>query len=267
MAYDRSVAWIADTHLGNPYAPWPKEQEIAPGFTIDCGEPQETLGRYRDECIEKMKDYDVDTVIFVGDLIDGNNRKEFGRDRITTDIDIQAEAALKWLMPFCEGRRVFGISGTGYHDSVDSRKEHGIIENLGTNKGDGYWGPYKNVRMNGSVISVSHGQGGALIYRATKSDRELLHALAGEASGKIPCHIDLFVRAHLHFFGYLDNGPNAYLAVPCFCDWIPYKFSLMLYGRQPDIGMVITVIDKDGAILPKKILFPLPGVAQRPAEI
>jgi len=264
----RAFLFVADTHVGSPYGPWPEDFQIEPGFFVQPSEGQLSINGYLSTMARKAENEQVDTVIFVGDLIDGGNRKEYARDRMSADLDNQVKAAIKLFLPVCLGKQVFGVHGTGYHDSLDMKAEKYIIEELAKKGGGGkYWGPFRNFRVNGHVVNVSHGQGGALIYRATKSDRELLHALAGEAAGKIKDHIDLFIRAHLHFYGYLDNGCNRYLACPCFTDWIPYKYSLKLYGRQPDMGFVIVIFEEDGEITVKRTLFDLPGIAQVPEDL
>jgi len=264
----RVIGFLADLHTGSPYAPWPENFVIEPGFTIEPSDGQRTLNGYIKRAAEIFDKEKVDTVFLLGDMNDGGNRKEFARDRMTADLNQQVRASIMMLSPLCEGRKVYGVHGTGYHDSLDMKSEKYLIEELAKiGAGGRYWGPFKNAKVNGSVVNVSHGEGGALIYRATKSDRELLHALAGEAAGKIKDHVDLFARAHLHFYGYLDNGVNRYLAVPCFTDWIPYKFSLKLYGRQPDIGFVIAIFDGPGEITIKRYLFELPGIAQIAEEV
>jgi hypothetical protein len=198
-------------------------------------------------------------------MIDGNNRKEYGTDRLTTDLNLQIAAAKMLLTPLCEGRNVYGVHGTPYHDSLDMKADKLLIEQLGGT----YWGALKNAKIGGTnlIFNLCHGVKGGTIYRSTKMDRELLFVLAAEAAQKIDFHIDLFIRGHFHFYGEVAQEANRFLQVPCWCDWIPYPPSLSLYGRmQPDIGGAIILIHEDDTITVVPKTYPLPGIAQRPVD-
>jgi hypothetical protein len=256
----RSIAFVSDLHVGSPYGLWPNEFVCPTGHIIKASRGQLKILEYWNDFLIQCKRYKVDTIVSLGDVVDGTNRKEYGRDRMVTDLNLQILAARQLLEPVTKGRKFFGVSGTGYHDSLDFRAEESLIKDL-----DGtYWGLLRNIKLKGTkvVLNVSHGRGGGTLYRSTKGDKELLFILAAEAAKKIDFHVDCFVRGHLHFYGYIDQAVNSYLACPGWTDWIPYPPSLGLIGKQPDIGFVIMLINNKNEISIKRKLFPLPNIAQ-----
>lgn len=259
----RVVAFIADLHFGSPYAMWPEGFETDTGHPIPPGKGQILINQYFEDFKEKCNEFGVDTVISMAELIDGNNRKEYGRDRMTAEIDIQTQAAKQHLESFLEGRDFYGVSGSPYHNSLDTDAERMVVESLGGT----FWGPIKNIKLKKTNIhcNICHGKGGNYIYRGTLSDKQLMFVKLAEAEKKINFHIDLFVRGHLHFYHYLDSNTNAYLNCPCATDWIPYPPALGLYGRQIDLGWVVVMFSED-KIFPHKFLYPLPNIAQTPLE-
>ena len=100
MLKRRVFALIADTHVGSPYGPWPEDFQIEPGFYIQPSDGQTVINNYLIKDALSIFDREqVDTVIFVGDLNDGGNRKEYARDRMTADLNYQSLAAIKLLTP------------------------------------------------------------------------------------------------------------------------------------------------------------------------
>lgn len=262
----RSILCLGDTHFGSPYAIWPESFQVPDtDYAIVASPGQCQILEYWEDMQRHADMYGVDTVVLTGDLIDGNNRKAYGRERMTADLDIQSMVGVSMLAPVCKGRKVVGVRGTDYHSSREVNAERYIIDALG----GVYGGRLRNYKLTGTpvTVNVSHGEGGSLIYRATKADRELLFLLAAEAAKKINFHVDLMIRGHLHYFGYLDQGINRYLSVPCWCDWIPYRPALRLYGRQPDIGWVILLVTEDGDIMVRRKLYPLPNTAQKEHDV
>ena len=262
----RVIAFITDLHVGSPYGLWPDDFVVpTTQQPIKCSPGQLELWEHWEDFKKKCDDYNVDTVISLGDLIDGNNPREYGRDRTTSDINMQIMGAKQIIEPIKKNRDFFGVKGTDYHSGSIVDAEQELIAQLN----GVYWGRLKNIKLRNTNVhfNISHGEGGAFIYRATKADRELLFMKVAEAERKINFHIDLFVRGHLHYFGYLKMNTNAYLACPAWVDWIPYRPALGLYGRQVDIGGVIVIINDDDKITPIEFLYPLPNMAQNPMEV
>lgn len=257
----RSIGFVADMHIGSPWGMWPEGFTTEQGNVINPSPGQRTINGYFEEFCHECDHYEVDTIISMAEIIDGTNYFEQGASRLTADKDIQAEAAKLVLKPLVKEREFYGFLGSPYHDSKNGKIEKHVIEC--EELGGKCLGVLANTKLRDTnrILNLAHGVGGSLIYRATKSDRELLFVLAAEAAKKIDFHVDLFVRAHLHFFGFLDQGINSYLQLPGWSDWIPYKFSLTVYGRQPDIGWVILLVDTDDNFHIIKKLYPLPQIS------
>lgn len=253
----RSVAFVSDLHVACPYSPWPDKFTCPTGHVVLPGPGQRTLNGYWKDFTKACNEYSVDTVVSLDELIDGNNRKEYGADRMVVDLNLQIEAAEKVLYPVVKGRKFFAVSGSPYHDSLDTKSSKAIVEHFGGQ----FLGMLANLSFNGVIVNVAHGVGGGLTYSSTKGDKEILWVESSKAKGRLP-NIQLMVRGHLHHFKYVESSDMAYLFLPGWTDWIPYKPSLGLYGRQPDIGWVIMLITDKGEIRFVKKIYPPPNIAQ-----
>ncbi|RLE36901.1 hypothetical protein DRJ17_07680 [Candidatus Woesearchaeota archaeon] len=113
------------------------------------------------------------------------------------------------------------------------------------------------------VFLILHGTGGGVIYRATSLDRENLFVNAAIGTGKIP-PIHVIVKAHRHFYLYMEQNKQYMLHVPCWCAWVPNKVYLRLYGRmQPDIGGCVLQITDDDRIVHHAFLYDPPQIADQ----
>jgi len=262
----RSIAFLADLHIGSPFAPWPEGFKTQTGFKIVPSAGQQQLNEYFKDFLKACNKYKVDTVISLSEIIDGGNRKEYGQRLVTADLGLQVDAAVAFLRPLVKNREFFGVTGSMYHNSLDMDAEAEIIKQLGGT----FLGRLRNLQLKecgGFTINVAHGEGGNYIYKGTKEDRELLWAKVLEGNNVLDFHIDLFARGHLHYYGYMERKNQAYIACPCWTDWIPYRPSLMLYGRQPDIGWVILQVARDGDFRLRKKLYQPPNIVQKQFKI
>jgi predicted MPP superfamily phosphohydrolase len=222
---------------------------LPPGYINREGNPvgqnpgQEKMYAFWVECAAICDEWQVDTVILVGDLIQGLHRKGFGAGNVLTTLDEQAAAAIELLAPLCEDRKVYGVSGTEYHDSRESRKEKDIIETLG--------GEYCGYIINGEIegtnrrYNIAHGASQSMIYRETVAAREVLFMREAEALGKLD-HYDAIIRGHNHIFRHLDLPQCHYVLNPCWQALRPDNYTLKNYAKMlPDIGMTIIAVDTD----------------------
>lgn len=260
--FKRSLAFISDMHTGSPAAPWPEgmQADEAEGKrAIPPGPKQRILNGYWADAIKAVKDFECDTVFLMGDLVHGNNRKEGGRMTMTPDLDCQTDACVKLLEPMVKGRSVYSVSGSKYHDSWDVRIDRKIAKRFGGK----HLGMLANVPLKGTdrKIQIQHGVSSAAIYREMVMGRYRLFLDAAEGRGKLPFHIDMVIMGHLHFFTHIHNESGHMVNLPCWADWLPWKGSLIYYGKTlPNIGFCIILIDEDDRFMVLPFLYPRPLV-------
>lgn len=257
----RTIAFIADLHIGSRYALYPPEFVTTEEISIQTqGELAKIYDYWLDFC-KKCDENMVDTVCVMGDMLHGQNHKETGTGLITSSMDEQKDAAFGILSKITQGRKLFVIGGSGYHKGCGKNvnPEKDVCDRLG-----GSWlGPIKNVKFSPSdkIFNLSHGESGAFIYREMVMGREILFMKAAEALGKIP-KISVIVRGHWHFFSHIHSNGIHYLQVPCWMGFEPSKIYLKSYGKmQSDIGGTILFLDDSSRVKVWPFLYPAPHIA------
>ena len=260
MKVKRALGVIGDLHTGSVCAPWPEGIKTKEGVRIPPSCKQKILNKYLNRFFAECKKYNCDTFILTGDLIHGNNRREWGTSLMTPNLNLQLRACIKLLEKHLEGKKIVGVTGSKYHDSIDFRIEREIIERLG-GKFLGMMAifPIKKTKLHALVL---HGTGGSAIYKETIMRREALFLQAAEGRGDIPIHIDIRIAGHWHYFSHIHIDGQHILQVPGWTDWIPWKGVLSNYGsRIPHIGGCIILIDDDDKIEVKEFLYKRPMIA------
>jgi len=90
----RIIAVITDTHFGSPYAPFPdKAVWTAEGNNLSkmVNEGQSDLLSSWKNFLGVCDDFNVDTVIHLGDITQGCNPKEGGISSLSPNMDFQKE--------------------------------------------------------------------------------------------------------------------------------------------------------------------------------
>jgi hypothetical protein len=262
----RTLAFIADLHVGSRYALNPPEYTTVEGIKIKLnGGPLEIWQYWIDFCA-KCDEAGVDTVVILGDMLDGQNHKENGAMLITSSLDEQKECASEILSRIVKNRKLIVIGGSGYHKGAgkNSNPEKDVCDRFG-----GTWlGPVKNVRFAPSkkLFNLTHGESGAYIYREMMMGREMLFARAAYASGKIP-RIDVMARGHWHYFSHIHSQGMHFLQVPAWKAFEPSKIFLKSYGKlQPDMGGTILFLDDNDRVKVWPFLYPNPHIADGTIE-
>jgi len=181
-------------------------------------------------------------VLLLGDLCDGNNRKEFGRNLTSVELEAQVEICKRLLLPHCKGKRVYGVSGSPYHESLDVSLDKLVIEGVGGQ----FLGllAHLDITGTGQVIQLRHGDSSSLIYRETDMARESMF-LDMVQGIELPFTIDLVVRGHWHWFAYNVNRRRAFLQLPGWKLWFPWRSGK--YGKYiPDLGGCVLDVSRAG---------------------
>lgn len=255
----RVIAFVGDLHVGSRYAIAPAGYRTQEDNAIHINEGQMTLLKHWDDFVEKCDEMQVDTVFLMGDLVDGPNYKGYARHLITSDLGDQIGMAVMLLRRLCEGRKVYGVEGSKYHVLPGGLSaDQMVVQQLG-----GVWcGPILVGRFQPCRLTflIQHGEGGALLYRATEPDKENLHLNAAHGTGKIE-KIDVSVKGHRHYHLYLVENGQHQIRVPCWCAFMPNRVYLKNYGRmQPDVGGVILELEEN-RLIHHVFLYDLPHIA------
>lgn len=258
MSNKRVLAFISDMHIGSRYALFPTGMETPQGNKLKLNWGQKKLLGYWHSFWNWCDHWKVDTIIDCGDNTHGTNHKEGGANLMDVNLSLQKEAYIKLVEPHLGGRDFFTLTGSKYHESIDSNVQFDLAKRL---KGK-YLGAIANLHLKGTrrVINVAHGVGGAMIYRATVMDREGLFQLASMACDRIP-KIDVIVRGHLHNFIHLHLPHQHIIQLPCWVAYEPNKIMLKSYGKmQPDIGGCVLFVDDEDRITVHHYLYPSPRI-------
>lgn len=245
----KAIAIISDTHFGAKHALFPDEFKTLHGNTIKANKGQLEIFKHWKYFISKCNEFNVDTVIHLGDVIHGVNIKS--KTTIFHKLDEQVELAIQVLSEITKNRKFFILAGSQFHESVEFEIANVIANRL---KGE-FLGYVSNIEISKckKTINVGHSAGSPMVYTATVMDREMLFYKLAEAKGVLK-KADWIVRGHLHIYGHQDNSKIHTLLIPAWCGYEPVR-DLKLFGkRQPDVGGCILLIDKDNRILPLHFL-------------
>lgn len=266
--YIRSLLLLSDIHAGSPYAVCdnhPIYVEVG-NETMEIRPNKGQLELYKHwQYMEKMATkFNVDTVVNLADSVDGTNYYEGGRRLMTPDLEVQKDLAVRLLKPLVRGRKYVSVSGTKYHESLDSKVHREISQRLeGAAKMCLFLGVTGIVTLPeiNKKMSLAHQASSAMLYTATMADRELIYWNVAEARDQLP-HIDWMIRGHLHKFYHLDNGREHFLQLPCWKTYYPIKNSTRMIGRyQTDIGFSILQFDEAGRSTLKNFVYQAPNIA------
>ena len=241
MKLKRSFGVFGDMHVGSAFAILPPNFKTERGNSVHMNPGQEQIYEYWSKAPGILKSWDVDTIILIGDLIQGLHYKRAGAFNILPELKEQKNAAEVLLKPLCKDRHVMGVSGTKYHDARDIELEQEIIKDLGGK----YYGYVVNcdIAGTGRAMNVMHGKSKALVYRETSASRETLFFKEAEALGKLT-KCDILLRAHNHFFLHIHRVKTHFVLNPCWQALVPDDYTMGNYAKwQPDIGFSIITID------------------------
>jgi hypothetical protein len=254
MSEWRRIGFLSDLHTGSLCAPWPDEYEMAAGNVICASPAQRILRQYLDDFLShEMREAEM--IFLLGDMCQGENRKETGRGTTTPELDAQVGAAAMLIDKIVDSRPIRGVTGSGYHQAMSMSLDKALLQKIGGNDLE----KLRHVRIAGPgcVIQVAHGVGGGAIYDGTVTDRESIMLDVAEARQKIPYHVDLIVRGHLHHFFYMEDCSRAFLRLPCWQTWYGWDGLIGTYGKkQPDLGGVCVDCGPKGRIVLHKRLYP-----------
>jgi len=235
----RRIVFVSCPHVGSTVGLWPEEWETEEGVVIRANKAQLQIYQYWQDFASSHEVKTADSLILLGDLCQGKNPKDFGLGTMTPSLHEQKLAAISLIKPIAEGRPVFGVSGSQYHDSIDLRLDRLVLNGVGGQ----YLGYLKNTDVKGPdvLMNLAHGNNQPAMYKGSFDDREIMLMSANGMTREI----DLVVRGHWHYYHFLDNGARAILRVPGWQCWYPARFMIDLLGKKNNkLGAVVLDINR-----------------------
>lgn len=252
----RAIALIADLHSGHKMALFPEQWTDKNGnvFKAKKGH-KELLKNWKHFCNECDK-FEVDTIINIGDTIEGTNRKQFGADLFTSNLNEQVDITVELQkMIVNKSRDYYLFEGSGYHGSLDYKIADAVVDKIRPfSKSAAVVDPVQYFKIKGTELVVygQHGAGGSLMYHSGKLERDIKAHMLREATGQLP-RAKLFINAHFHFYDCVQIMGRVSVQCPCWKVFDANPITLKNPARfQPDIGAVILLIDEQEkiAVLP-----------------
>jgi hypothetical protein len=232
------IAFVGDIHCGSFEGLWPEE---------DIGNLKSARyisTRYLNSCFKHLVDNwpDLDLLVLMGDLIDGQQRKSESTGIYTADLGEQVDGAIKVLEPLIKkSRSVTRVWGTPYHEGY-----HNILGKFDKTYDVKLVKQVLNIELlDGAILNVAHHPSGeSAMYRGTQLDKEAIWSSVAAQEGKISSGTRWIVRAHRHFYGHQETAKKAVLCVPCFQMPTAHAIKKNYFRFQPDIGAVIMSADE-----------------------
>ena len=253
----RKCVFVGDLHVGSRVALW-KNHKLDDDTVVAANPAQSYLLGCWGLFWEEMRRVGYDTVFLLGDMCDGNNRKEFGKNLSVGELEAQVDVAVELLEPHVRDKRVVSIEGSRYHQSLDSSLDKRVCERLrevaeATHEGAMAAGELAGT---GRVVNVEHCRTNSVMYRAGGLDRDSW--LLDAAQNELGYYTDLLVSGHLHWSAIMDistgNRQRWIIQAPGWKLWFPYKPGG--YGKKiAQIGGCWAEISSKG-VQAQKFLFP-----------
>lgn len=200
----------------------------------------------------------VDYAFFLGDAIEGLQKKSGGAHLITNDINEQAEIAvttINHVLASVGYPKVYAVYGTPYHTVLEGGAEmEKIVYDRISNMKE--YGDELNLNVNGLIFNLSHavsssqspyGKHTALAKGIVMNTLMSAMDIAQDA--------DMIVHGHVHYCvlaGYPASGKSA-ITCPCLKLWGESNWR----SRQKiiDIGLLLFLVDKviDVRVYPIKL--------------
>jgi len=181
----------------------------------------------------------IDVCFVLGDCVDGQDKKGAGAGQITTDMEEQAEMAIRVLQEIKAKKYVF-VYGTGYHVTTE-----GIdIENHIAASFAAPIGNHEFVEVEGVVFNLRHKCGRSSIPHGkyTLLAKEQLWATMWKDYKDFP-DCDVLLRGHTHYFAVAQDSKHLMMILPCM-KTLGDKYGGRNFVDVVDYGFVQFKVDK-----------------------
>jgi hypothetical protein len=267
---------IADLHVGSRVGLCNVKSKCVPGG--DAAAP--IRAAIYDKWVEATQGpwAKPDVLFFLGDAIEGQNKKGFGFGTWTTDLLEQCDMAAD-LIRMWKARQVYMVRGSGYHvevggglqceeyigrelESVPVPSQDKTVTAKPERSG---WHWY--VTLGGVTFHLSHKVGISTVfhYKSTPTAREMLYAklndqLRHEVGG---AKTSVILRAHAHYYNLVEYSSTLGVVCPCWKGLDDFAMKMGAIALSPDLGY-LGFECKDGERRMERHLFQLTDVQKPP---
>ncbi len=216
---------------------------------IEATPAQERLYEAWEEMVRHVEKEPVDVVVVNGDVCDGMNNLDGGRNTITNDMFAQADMAAE-LLAMIPSSRFILTQGSGYHSRVgrfgmpiEGYLTNRLRERLGEG-GEVAFTPEALLHINDKTFHITHVTGHTRVYqyRSTGLMRDMSNLLLNWQPHKFG-HIDMIIRSHTHYYISISMGDMQGVISPCW-KWRDSFSTKIGSNYQPDIGYVMLEWDE-----------------------
>lgn len=244
----RRILLLSDFHVGSIWGLWPKkfttiDPRSGDRLKFQINNTQTQLLKHWKTMLEYLTRHPPDCIIFNGDLCDGDQWRSMGKSVVTTNLRIQADAAVDLISTLPDAPLYF-TQGTAYHSMEDRPLEEWIAEHCSGEFGDDLLIDECGIRLHvGHPIPVSNT---SWQYRTTPLARDLLLLALNDAEDRYG-QVHVAVRSHAHYFCEASFRSQLGIITPCWQTRTPYAVKRDIV-TPPDIGWVMLHIHSPSCI-------------------
>lgn len=223
MPKPQRIITISDLHVGSKHGLCPDLVEMDEG-AYKSSKLQKAVYKEWKALIKRLGKPDV--LFFLGDGVDGKQKKEYGKPCWTTSFATQAEVCGE-LIDQWQAKKVYGVHGTGYHAACEGeRMEEALMQDVlnAVPDNDGvYAPPHRFVEVGGVVFHLCHKHGVTKIFRSRGSSLRAQMSQAREqfarGLGPLP---DVILRGHAHRYDAASDASMGGFVIPPWQLTTPY---------------------------------------------
>ena len=248
---------ISDLHVGSYWGLMPNKVDVRNPLSGDITRITSSRGQrelYREWALlcERCKVEHIDHVIINGDIVEGQQYKNRGREVWTTDLSVQGDIA-RQLIEMLPCHHVYLTQGTEYHVQGDRPLEQEVADTLCEHGRDAHYNPDMVLEVGGARVHAMHKVGVTRTrYRATGISAEMMIATFNQDPKHEFGRIDVLVRSHAHYFAAAMIGHMTGIITPCWKMRDPFSIKMGSMS-VPDNGYVLLDINDGNVTLGKKL--------------
>lgn len=221
----KEVLVLSDLHYGSKYG-----MSINPKNIV-----QERIAELWNDMLDDVESRQIEGVITLGDMTDGNNYKGGGKGLDTAD-KLEQIMGAKACLDMIPCKKIFSVGGSPYHTGSNLSDDEVLAKMVGAK-----FGEELVVSVDDARIHCSHKVGvtsAGTMYRSTPIAKEMMLAVINEAEyGKF----NAILRGHAHYYIETRTGSQVGIICPCWKGRDEFAQQRSL-GMVPHIGYVILKI-------------------------
>jgi hypothetical protein len=162
----------------------------------------EAWGWFTSAC-ERLK---PDTVVGVGDMIDGKGKRSGGTEQVSGSWRCQTKMAVE-LIEATGAKRVILVYGTPYHTGEEDDYEDLIVDKLTDRGMFATISGHEFIKVHNITFDVKHKIGASSIPHGRSTalmKSKLWNSMWAERNQQPNC--DVLIRGHVHYFDYVGNS-------------------------------------------------------------